>query len=259
MKQEKIRISCIGSGGVASSLLPALYDAGCKIVQVCSRNIEHAQRLAKVVGAMGINHLAELNNAVELIIISISDSEIEGVLKAVNFGNAMVVHTAGSVPMQVMADAGVARYGVLYPLQTFSCTRSVSLAQVPLFIEAANPNDLQELKFLAKKISSTVTELDSQQRMLLHVAAVFACNFTNHMMTISASLLKNVNQDFELVKPLIQETFEKALAGDNPAEAQTGPAVRGDVVTVKKHMEALKNDTAFQQLYQLISENIMKK
>jgi predicted short-subunit dehydrogenase-like oxidoreductase (DUF2520 family) len=226
-------------------------------VQVCSRNIEHALRLAKVVEAAGISKLAELDTSVEMVIVAVNDDEIENVLKAVNFGKAMAVHTAGSVPMQVMADAGVARYGVMYPLQTFSRTRSVSFAQVPLFIEASSQRDLQELKFLARKISSNVVELDSQQRMLIHVAAVFACNFTNHLMTISASLLKDANQNFGLVKPLILETFEKILATENPAEMQTGPAIRGDMAIVRKHIEALgKKNAAWQQLYSLVSDNI---
>jgi len=171
----------------------------------------------------------------------------------------MVVHTSGSTPMSVFEQYGIARYGVLYPLQTFSRQHGVNFLRVPIYVEGSSPLDTAELLFLARKLSMDVSQVDSEKRMLLHIAAVFACNFTNQMTVIAAQLVKNAGLSFASLKPLIEETYTKALAADNPYQVQTGPAVRGDMNTVQKHIDALSNQPLLQQIYRLISENIMKK
>jgi len=253
------QIACVGSGGVASSLLPALCGAGYKVVQVCSRTLEHAQRLARAVGATAHSNLSELNPNADMYIVAVPDSEIENVLRNANFGNGLVVHTAGSTPMSVFEKYNVKRYGVLYPLQTFSRRRIVDFAHVPLLVEGGTAQDVEELICIARNLSKNVQQVNSEKRMLLHIAAVFACNFSNHMLAVSAQLTRELGLEFDLLKPLIRETFEKALSAENPAEVQTGPAVRGDVNTVQKHIKALEKYPLWQQIYRLVSESIAFK
>ena len=250
------RIACVGSGGVASSLLPALCGAGYCIVQVCSRRLESAQRLANVVGAAACSNLSELDRNADMYIIAVPDSEIENVLRSANFGSGLAAHTSGSTPMSVFEKYNVQRYGVLYPLQTFSRGRVVSFANVPLLVEGNSAHDTEELMRMARSLSENVQQASSEKRMMLHVAAVFACNFSNHLLAISAQLTRESELEFDLLKPLIRETFEKVLSAENPAEVQTGPAVRGDVNTVQKHLAALEKYPLQQQIYRLISENI---
>lgn len=259
MESNTKRIVCVGSGGVASSLLPALYGAGYNIIQVCSRNLATAQALAKVVGASASDKLAELDLTADVYIIAVPDSEIENVLREATFGEGLVVHTSGSTPISVFERYRVERYGVLYPLQTFSRQRGVNFSRVPLYVEGHSKLDAMDIMFIARKLSVEVAQASSEERMLLHVAAVFACNFTNQMLAIASQLTAAAELNFAALKPLIRETIDKALATDNLALVQTGPAVRGDMNIVQKHIKALEKHPLEQQIYRLISESIMQK
>ncbi|MDR3366774.1 MAG: DUF2520 domain-containing protein [Prevotellaceae bacterium] len=250
------RIACIGSGNVASSLLPALYGAGYKIVQVCSRNLRTAQQLAKVVGAASTDKLTEFNPNADIYIIAVPDDEIENVLNKTTFGNGIVVHTSGSTPMSVFENRGLAHYGVLYPLQTFT-RYSVNFMRVPVYVEASDSFATDELMFMARKLSVEVHQITSEKRMLLHIAAVFACNFSTHLLTIAARLLHDKELSYVSLKPLIEEIFERAMQVDNPNLLQTGPAMRGDSKIINRHIKALSGYPLIQQIYMLISESIM--
>ncbi|MDR2813201.1 MAG: DUF2520 domain-containing protein [Prevotellaceae bacterium] len=252
------RIACIGSGNVASSLLPALYGAGYKIVQVCSRNLQTAQQLAKVVGATSTDKLTDINPNVDIYIIAVPDDEIENVLRKTTFGDGIVVHTSGSTPMGIFAKRDIPHYGVFYPLQVFT-RHSVNFMRVPLYVEASDSIAMDELLFMARKLSVEVYKITSEKRMLLHIAAVFACNFSNHLLTIAARLLHDEELSYLSLKPLIKETFERAMQVDNPEQLQTGPAARGDSKIVNHHIEALAGYPLTQQIYKLISESIMGK
>jgi predicted short-subunit dehydrogenase-like oxidoreductase (DUF2520 family) len=257
MDIESVRkITCVGSGSVASSLLPTLYGAGYKISQVCSRNLKTAQPLAKMVGASCTSNLAELDPTVDFYIIAVADDEIENVLAQAKFGNGIVLHMSGSTPMSVFANHGIEHYGVLYPLQSFSRQHTVNFARVPLYVEACSKADLAAVIFMARKLSVEVFNIDSEKRMLLHIAAVFACNFSTHLLTIAAQLLQNVGLSYASLKPLVRETFERTLMVENPGNIQTGPAIRGDQRIVARHMEALASQPLMQQIYRLLSESI---
>ncbi|MDR3187677.1 MAG: DUF2520 domain-containing protein [Prevotellaceae bacterium] len=252
------RIACIGSGNVAASLLPALYGAGYKIVQVYSRNLRTAQQLAKVLGAASTDNPADLSPNADIYIIAVPDDEIENVLSKTTFGRGIVVHTSGSTPMSVFEKRGIAHYGVLYPLQTFM-RHSVNFLRVPVYVEASDNVAMIELMFMARKLSAEVYKITSEKRMLLHIAAVFACNFSNHLLTIAARLLNDKDLSYVSLKPLICETFERAIQVDNPELLQTGPAMRGDAKIVSQHIKALADYPLIQQIYKLISESIMTK
>jgi predicted short-subunit dehydrogenase-like oxidoreductase (DUF2520 family) len=250
------RVACIGSGNLASSLLPALYGAGYRIVQVCSRNQQTAQQLAKMVGATFTVALTELDPNVDFYVIAVPDDEIKNVLSKATFGDGMVVHMSGCTPMSIFEGRGIAHYGVLYPLQTFTRQRCVSFARAPLYVEAGSGQDLTELMFMARKLSVDVFKIASEKRMLLHIAAVFACNFSNHLLSIASQLMRDNELSFNALKPLIRETFEKVMQVDDPSVAQTGPAMRGDSGVVSRHVEALSGYPLAQQIYSLMSESI---
>lgn len=241
----------LGSGNVATHLGAALANAGHRIVQVYSRTADHARTLAEALDAQAISHLGDLNPKADVFILAISDDAIASVAGQLPLHlNGIVVHTSGSTSIDVLQSH--ARYGVFYPLQTFSKGKTVDFASIPLALEAGDAPSMAQLESMARSISGVVFPCDSVQRLSLHVAAVFACNFTNHLYAVAADLLQRNGLSFDLIKPLVTETAQKVMALP-PAEAQTGPAIRGDQITMEKHLEFLHGEAELQQLYALLS------
>jgi predicted short-subunit dehydrogenase-like oxidoreductase (DUF2520 family) len=169
--------------------------------------------------------------------------------------NELIVHTSGSIHINVLETASTV-YGVFYPLQTFSKNREVNFKDVTLCVEGCTPEVTAKLLSLASQLSGKVVELTSEKRMAIHVAAVFACNFTNFMYALSQKLLADQNLDFELIRPLILETAAK-VQELMPVEAQTGPALRKDVITIKEHQDFLKNQPNLLRLYEELTKEIV--
>lgn len=248
-------IVLLGSGNVATHMGGALMQAGHRIRQVYSRTEEHAQALASRLGATAANDLATIDVQADVYIIAVNDDALaEVAVRLPDSLQGMVVHTAGSVGMDAIA-AHAAAYGVLYPLQTFSKAKAVDFSTIPLAVEASGEAALIRLEALAGSLSKRVFRCDSKQRLSLHAAAVFACNFTNHFYAIAADILNEHSLDFDLIRPLIRETAQKVME-HQPGDVQTGPAVRGDVRTMEKHLELLEANQALAQLYRLISGHI---
>ena len=255
LRGEKIVL--VGAGNMATQLALALSNKGCEILQVYSRTIDSARLLAGRIGECTLytNSIAEIVTDADLYIFSLSDSALPDVINQMQPNGALWVHTAGSMPMDVFADK-CARYGVLYPMQTVNKDRVVDWSDVPIFVEASNEDDTQYLVQLSQRLSNNVSRSNSQQRQSLHLAAVFACNFSNHMYAIAERLLNEQGLDFEVMKYLIRETEHKAES-ISPVDGQTGPAVRNDVNVMDKHL-ALLGDSPEGELYRLISKNIMQ-
>lgn len=255
LRGEKIVL--VGAGNMATQLALALSNKGCEILQVYSRTIDSARLLADRIGecTMYTNSIAEIVTDADLYIFSLSDSALPDVINQMQPNGALWVHTAGSMPMDVFADK-CARYGVLYPMQTVNKDRVVDWSDVPIFVEASNEDDTQYLVQLSQRLSNNVSRSNSQQRQSLHLAAVFACNFSNHMYAIAERLLNEQGLDFDVMKFLIRETEHKAES-ISPIDGQTGPAVRNDVNVMDKHL-ALLGDSPEGELYRLISKNIMQ-
>ncbi|MCD4732581.1 MAG: DUF2520 domain-containing protein, partial [Bacteroidales bacterium] len=232
-------IVLIGAGNVATHFGKALINAENKILQVYSSTVDSASVLASKLETGFTTNLTEINKNANVYVISILDDALPITLKELNVGNKLIVHTSGFLSMDILKQSSV-NYGVFYPLQTFSKSRNVDMKTVPLCIEANSPENLKKLKSLAGQISADVREVNSEQRKKIHLAAVFACNFPNFMYTIADRLLGDSNIDFNILKPLIKETAEKAL-DMKPAEVQTGPAVRGDENIMLAHLEMLKD------------------
>lgn len=248
-------IVLLGSGNVATHLGGALVRAGHRIRQVYSRTAAHAQTLADALGARPTTDLATIEVQADVYIISVKDDVLAAVAAQLPPTlQGIVVHTAGSVDMAVL-DEHAADYGVLYPLQTFSKAKAVDFATVPIAVEASDEAASVRLEALAGSLSRRVFRCDSKQRISLHVAAVFACNFTNHFYGIAADILNRYDLDFDLIRPLVLETAQKVME-HQPKDVQTGPAVRNDLRTMEKHLELLEADPALSRLYRLISERI---
>ncbi|KAA6332301.1 Glutamyl-tRNA reductase [termite gut metagenome] len=251
-----VGIVFVGAGNLATNLAKALYRKGYRIAQVYSRTEEAARTLAETVEADYTTRLEGLQAGASLYIVSLNDAAFAELLPEIVAGRekGLWVHTAGSIPMNVW-EGYVKRYGVLYPMQTFSKQCEVNFQQIPFFIEASDRKDAEYLKSIASTLSNKVYEVDSEQRQGLHLAAVFTCNFVNHLYALGADLLKKYNLSFDMMLPLIDETARK-VHELSPKEAQTGPAVRHDENVINNHLEILAGEPKMQEIYRLLSESI---
>lgn len=252
-----MKIIMLGSGNVATHLGKAFVDAGHTVLQVWSRDLANAKRLADTLSAQAVDQIDQLNVSADLYVLSVVDDAIIPVLEKLIAIKRPVVHTSGSTPMQVIAPYAQA-YGVFYPLQTFSKEIPLKLNNTPILIEASDERTMNALKELASSISTKVQVCNSEQRITLHIAGVFACNFTNHLYAIAQQLLKDNQLDFELIRPLILETVQKVQT-NLPSQVQTGPAVREDQLTLERHFEQLAKQPDLLRIYMLLSKNIIKK
>lgn len=249
-----MRVSIIGSGNVATHIAKALKDANVTLLHIWSHNVENAKILADKVNANAVAELSQIDmDDSDLIIISVKDDAIAAVSTQLNNYKGLIAHTSGAV--SIVSLASHENFGVLYPLQTFSKHKDLDFGNVPLCLEANNATNLDLLKLFAKLISKSVYEVNSEQRKTLHLAAVFACNFPNYLYGVAQQLLVQNHLDFDIIKPLIIETANKIQTA-LPMEVQTGPAVRNDEQTLKKHEGMLQGHPEWLNIYQLLSNQI---
>ncbi len=239
----------VGSGNVATHIGKALHKAGIKILQVCSPTANNAKALAKKLKADFITNPADIIADVDIIIISIKDDALAAFCKKAKFGNTLTVHTSGTMGASVL-KASSKNYGVLYPFQTFTKDVKMKMKDVPFCIEGNNEEALHQLKKLANTLSHNVYEISGEQRPWLHIMGVFSSNFTNLMLKVAHQLAAEHGIPFEIVFPLISQTVSK-VKHLPPADAQTGPAVRGDAEVVLKHLDMLAKLPLLQELYKI--------
>ena len=242
---------------MASQLGPALAAAGHEVVFVWNRTPAAAETLAaRLPGAQVLPALTSPLPPADVYLLAVPDAAVAPLLAAVAWPEqALVAHLAGALPLAVFdAQPGV-RSGVFYPLQTFSPGRAIDWPTVPLCIEASDMAAETTLLNLAGSLSQHVLRLDSAQRLKLHVAAVFANNFTNHLLGIADALLAEAALPAALLAPLVRETVDKALANP-PFAVQTGPAVRRDAPTLAAHQAALAGHPAWRALYEQLTASI---
>lgn len=251
-----MKVVIIGSGNVASMLVEKLQGSDIEIIQIFARNIEAASQIAYRCGCEITDNVKHIAKA-DLYIVAVSDSAIQPIIRSISFdANAIVVHTAGSVEMN---DIGIniKNRGVLYPLQTFSKGVEVDLGDSSILIEASNQRTLKSIRMVAEALCSNILEVPSKQRLKIHIAAVFACNFVNHMLAVSERLCDSAGVDRTLMRPLVEQTIKKALdSNGHSIDMQTGPAVRNDFRTKTKHLEQLDTDPVLKSMYKIISQNI---
>jgi predicted short-subunit dehydrogenase-like oxidoreductase (DUF2520 family) len=246
-------IILVGSGNVATHLGIALQNCNYKIVQVYSRNIENAKKLAQKLNTNFTNDLTQLKTA-DLIIVSVNDDAISTVLSKLE--NTAIVHTSGSVGMDVF-EPNFSDFGVFYPLQTFNKDIELTISEIPFCIEGSSKAFEKELIEIAKNLSSNVITMNSTQRKQLHIAAVFACNFSNQMFSIADDLLAEKDINFKILLPLIKQTIAK-LNTNKPKAVQTGPAQRKDLQTIKNQINLLEDDD-LRNMYKLSTNQILRQ
>jgi predicted short-subunit dehydrogenase-like oxidoreductase (DUF2520 family) len=255
MKPQDVKIGIAGAGRLLNHLAPALHRHGYNIQQVWNRDRQKGQALAHAVEATLIPDLQSFNPFLDLIIIGVSDHAIDDVSGEIPPGRYSVCHTSGASETDVLNPH--LKKGILYPLQTFSPNRLIEVHRIPFLVHADDDATAELITTIAQEISEKVYALPKEEWAIVHLAAVFAGNFTNHMIGMAHEILKRTSMPYEMLEPLIQETVAKALTHD-PYKVQTGPAIRGDRDTMRRHMELLEMRSE-KELYQMISKNIQKK
>lgn len=249
------RVVIIGSGNVATSLAHGLATR-CRVMQIYSRHLTNARALADAVGCdNATDDLNALLPDADAYIIAVRDDVIGEVISSTPDNGALWVHTSGSKSISLF-EGYRARYGVLWPMQSFSRDMVVPLNDVHFFAEANNEAARDELMALGRLLSCHVVEADSAKRLQLHIASVFSCNFANHLWTLADELLSEAGLSFDAMKPLIRTTVDK-LDSLAPAQSQTGPAVRHDTQVIARHLSMLNGDK--RDIYDLLSQSIMNR
>jgi predicted short-subunit dehydrogenase-like oxidoreductase (DUF2520 family) len=255
-----MNVSMIGSGNLAWHLAPALDNTDYPVKEVYSPTRKHAEALVdRLYHGQVVPDLDFSSSLSRIFVVAVPDDVIVEVAQEIILPeDGILIHTSGSQPLSVLKFAAASKTGVFYPLQTFSKNKKVDFKDVPFFIESGEPETETILMNLAGAISKKVFKVSSEERKALHTAAVFASNFTNHMLAISRDIMQDNGLDFELLKPLIAETINKALT-IGPDLAQTGPARRGDLEILDKHLEFLETDEGVAEIYKVISQHIVDR
>ncbi|MEO6760277.1 MAG: DUF2520 domain-containing protein [Saprospiraceae bacterium] len=250
------KIVIIGAGRVAGHLGKRLTAKGLNVVQVLNRSAGPAQMLGGALQVPWSDQWSELRRDADWLLLAVRDDAIGETAAALApyCPNALVTHTSGATPSTVLSPY-FRRFGVFYPLQSFSVERTPVWSGLPVCVEAALPADLVFLQKMARQLGGKAWVVNDEQRAKLHVAAVFANNFTNHCLTIAEALLQEQGLPFEMLHPLLTETVAKALAF-SPAQVQTGPAQRGDQATLHQHLALLAAHPDWQALYAALSRSI---
>ncbi len=244
----------LGAGNVSTHFSRHFYSRGHTISTIYCRTLRHAASLAAEVGAVGTDRLEEIPARSDFYLVCLPDAEVPRMGQLLRKCEGIWLHTAGAVPMEALREAHP-KCGVLYPFQTISKERPLSLKGVPLLIEGSSAEVTAMIRELAEGMSDEVHERSSDQRLVIHTAAVFANNFTNHMIRIAEEVLRDAGEDAHLILPLLKETFGKAEA-IGAAAAQTGPAIRGDSESLRKHLDILERYPEWKKLYTFISQDI---
>jgi predicted short-subunit dehydrogenase-like oxidoreductase (DUF2520 family) len=246
-----VSIVIIGSGNVAQHLISAFLQSDeIELIQVFSRQKESVSHL--ISSDKIVSDFAKIKQA-DLYLIAVSDNAIVDVSAKLPFENRLVAHTSGSMPMEILDSKN--RRGVFYPLQTFTKNKTVDFKEIPICLEADDEKDFKTIETVAKTISLVVQSISSEQRKALHVAAVFVCNFVNHLYKIGNEICEENQLSFELLKPLIIETAQKIIHL-SPENAQTGPAKRNDSETINTHLNFLSDENQ-KEIYKLLTKSII--
>lgn len=252
-----LRFCFIGAGKLATNLATELHNNAGRVVQVYNRTESSARELAGQLDCSYTSNTLQITNEADVYFVALTDSAILEVLPKIDLKNRLLVHCSGSLPLSILSLFSN-NTGVFYPLQTFSKNRKVDFSRIPVFVEANSHENQMILEKIALKISEKVSALDSENRRSLHLAAVFASNFVNHLYTLSGDFLQSKNISFDVLHPLIEETARKAQEM-KPELAQTGPAVRYDKDIIESHLNLLNEFPGMKELYNSISKSIFER
>jgi predicted short-subunit dehydrogenase-like oxidoreductase (DUF2520 family) len=250
-----MKVAIIGSGNVATVLGRLIRRNKHEVIQVISRNDQSGKKLAEELNANYSNDFQKPDVQAEIFIISVSDTAINDCIPQIISSDKIIVHTSGAVSKDILKHRAD-NYGILYPLQSIRKENN-HIPAIPFLIDANNDDAMKLIQQLATSISDSVKIAGDDERLKLHVSAVFVNNFTNHLYALTENFCKKEGLDFSLLKPIIKETAER-IVDHSPASMQTGPAARKDVLTMEKHLKLLINYPHLRELYLNLSESIME-
>jgi predicted short-subunit dehydrogenase-like oxidoreductase (DUF2520 family) len=261
--QKPLNIIIISTGNVSSHLADSFRKTkDVKLVQAFNHKAsKKTMAYSKQFNCEVVTDYKKIKTDADIYIIAVKDDAIVEVVKNLIplKLQGLIVHTSGSVNVSVLKNASK-QIGVYYPLQTFYANAIIDWNSTPLLIEANSKSGLTKLKSLAGLISNNIKVVNSTERLRLHLAAVFACNFTNALYVSAFELIeKNLNKkDTSLLAPIMLQSFRK-LETVHPKQAQTGPAMRDDKVVMKKHLDLLKSNKELTAVYKLLSQLIISQ
>jgi predicted short-subunit dehydrogenase-like oxidoreductase (DUF2520 family) len=248
-------IILIGSGNTATILGRKSLAAGHRIIQVYSRQKEHADRLALLLNSVSTSSVTAIEKKADLMIVALSDDAIKPFISSLGKIISPVAHTAGAVPLDASKNPGDS-YGVIWPLQ--SLRREIErLPSLTLLVDANKPEARELFKSFADSVAEIVIEADDQTRLKYHLGAILVNNFTNYLFAVAEKFCEKENISFAVLQPLMEETVMR-MRNISPAETQTGPAIRNDRLTLDKHREIIKDNPALYKIYELFTQEIQR-
>lgn len=255
-----MNLAFIGAGNLAWHLAPELENSGHSVKLICGKSEKNLHALAgRLYDPVIKEDLDFSTEPVQAVFIATPDNVIRDIVSEIVLPDeCLLIHCSGTQPMSILELSACPELGVFYPMQTFTRGYRMDLHEVPFFIEANSDDTRDTLVGMANGLSKEVYLLDSDKRKVLHLAATFACNFTNHMLEVARELMEKEKMDFDLLWPILKTTVQKAMQM-GPEQAQTGPALRRDYETMDAHLELLKEDPDLEDMYNLISKHIIKK
>ncbi len=251
-------VTLIGAGNVGHNFGLAFRQAGYLIQEIYSRTQHSAMLLSQALNCDYTTDLSRLNSNTDLLILAVNDDALPTVLKQIQLKDKPIIHTSGSTSIDVFKGLGFKNFGIFYPVQSFSKNETESLYPIPICVEGNSQSMEDLLLSLARSVSTKVYSMDSEKRKALHVAAVFANNFTNHLFHIADDLLHQNQISFEVIRPLLEKTANK-IKTETPLNAQTGPAVRNDRKVIESHLSYLEDQADYREIYKIMTDNIYHK
>ena len=248
-------IVIIGSGNVAYHFLNAFSANGIKVLQLLARNEQKAKELSSKFSVPYTINTEHIDKSADLYILAVQDDQIHSVAARLHLDRQLLVHTSGFSSIDLLSGAST-NTGVIWPLQTLTAGNEVDYNNIPFFIEGNNKENEAKLSRIAGLVSGRVVQADSPTRQRVHLAAVIASNFTNHLYSIASSIMENTGISPDVLSPLIMETAKKAITA-GPLISQTGPASRNDLNVIERHLGLLESNPEFREIYRIISNNII--
>ena len=248
------KYTLIGAGNAATAIGYALLAAGHECCEVYSRTEANAKLLAERLGCVYTADITQVGQQADIYLIAAKDDAIERIGSELRVGDSIVAHTSGICSKELLENVSP-NYGIFYPNVSMTKDTRVDIKEVLILIEGSNEQTVQGLEALASTVSNNVKVVAEKQRQALHIAAVFANNFTNHLYIIAEDILQREGLDFSVLRPLIMQHLSN-LQKVSPAILQTGPSTRGDTNAMGQHLKLLKQNTALAQLYTELSKRI---
>jgi predicted short-subunit dehydrogenase-like oxidoreductase (DUF2520 family) len=250
-----MKVVLIGTGNVSSVLGTLARNNGQEILRVIGRSAEKAARLAEKLDTAWDTRFSQADNTADICIAAVTDDALHEAHNWLQTGDTLLVHTAGSVPVDVLKTCS-SRYGVLYPLQSLSAGVT-GIPPIPFLVDGNSEKNSEDIRGFAGTLSDMVWQADDEQRRKMHLAAVMSSNFINHLMTLTDEFCRENGLDFKILMPLLEETLGRAVE-HAPSEVQTGPAIRHDEKTINRHLLMLEKFPHMRTIYETMTSSIRK-